>query len=198
MRFCQSFMTELHRHLGEHTDVPAGDIGVGSREIGYLFGQCKRLTNRFEAGVLTGKSTGWGGSYARTEATGYGLVYFLRGMLRARGRAFDGTTVVVSGSGNVALYAIEKVHALGGKVVACSDSSGYIVDEDGIELALLKEVKEIRRVRLTAYTEARKHAVFSTAGPVGVPDQLPAAPAVPQQHVAGLDQLTCRLSRCNS
>ncbi|AEM85684.1 NADP-specific glutamate dehydrogenase [Streptomyces violaceusniger] len=166
MRFCQSFMTELYRHLGEHTDVPAGDIGVGGREIGYLFGQYKRITNRFEAGVLTGKPVGWGGSHARTEATGYGTVFFAHEMLATRGQGFDGRRVVVSGSGNVALYAIEKVHALGGLVVACSDSSGYLVDENGIDLALLKEIKEVRRARLSAYAEAKPSARFSDRGSV--------------------------------
>ncbi|MEV7568574.1 NADP-specific glutamate dehydrogenase [Streptomyces tanashiensis] len=166
MRFCQSFMTELYRHLGEHTDVPAGDIGVGAREIGYLFGQYKRITNRYESGVLTGKPVAWGGSHARTEATGYGAVYFAQEMLATRGEGFDGRRVVVSGSGNVAVYAVEKVHALGGRVVACSDSSGYLVDENGIDLELLKEVKEVRRARLSAYAEARPAAVFSARGTV--------------------------------
>ncbi|MGW7616495.1 NADP-specific glutamate dehydrogenase [Streptomyces antimycoticus] len=166
MRFCQSFMTELYRHLGEHTDVPAGDIGVGGREIGYLFGQYKRITNRFEAGVLTGKPVGWGGSHARTEATGYGTVFFAQEMLATRGQDFDGRRVVVSGSGNVAVYAIEKVHALGGLVVACSDSSGYLVDENGLDLALLKEIKEVRRERLSAYAEAKPSARFSDRGSV--------------------------------
>ncbi|MFJ5842469.1 NADP-specific glutamate dehydrogenase [Streptomyces shenzhenensis] len=166
MRFCQSFMTELHRHLGERTDVPAGDIGVGSREIGFLFGQYKRITNRFEAGVLTGKPVAWGGSHVRTEATGYGAVYFAQEMLATRGKTLDGRRAVVSGSGNVAVYAIEKVQALGGSVVACSDSSGYVVDENGIDLDLLKEVKEIRRARLSAYVEARPTARFSDRGTV--------------------------------
>ncbi|WP_236246189.1 NADP-specific glutamate dehydrogenase [Streptomyces sp. CC210A] len=166
MRFCQSFMTELYRHLGEHTDVPAGDIGVGAREIGYLFGQYRRITNRYESGVLTGKPVGWGGSHARTEATGYGAVYFAQEMLATRGAGFDGRRVVVSGSGNVAVYAVEKVHALGGRVVACSDSSGYVVDEDGIDLDLLKDVKEVRRARLAAYAEARPAARFSARGTV--------------------------------
>lgn len=129
MRFCQSFMTELYRHLGEYTDVPAGDIGVGSREIGYLFGQYKRITNRYESGVLTGKGLGWGGSLVRTEATGYGAAFFADEMLEARGESFDGRRVVVSGSGNVAVYGVEKVHQLGGTAIACSDSSGYVVDE---------------------------------------------------------------------
>jgi glutamate dehydrogenase (NADP+) len=155
MRFCQSFMTELYRHLGEYTDVPAGDIGVGGREIGYLFGQYKRITNRYEAGVLTGKGLAWGGSRARTEATGYGTVYFADEMARHAGRSLDGKRVVVSGSGNVAIYAIEKVTELGGTVVACSDSSGYVVDEDGIDLELVKDLKESRRARIGAYAEER-------------------------------------------
>ena len=155
MRFCQLFTTELYRHLGEHTDVPAGDIGVGAREIGNLFGQYKRITNRYEAGVLTGKPVAWGGSHARTQATGYGAVYCAQEMPGTRGTGFDGRRVVVSGSGNVAVFAIEKVHALGGSVVACSDSSGHLVDEDGIDLELLKEIKEVRRVRISAYAEAK-------------------------------------------
>ncbi|MFG2869629.1 NADP-specific glutamate dehydrogenase [Streptomyces sp. NPDC048338] len=166
MRFCQSFMTELYRHLGEHTDVPAGDIGVGGREIGYLFGQYKRITNRYESGVLTGKPVGWGGSHARTEATGYGAVYFAQEMLATQGDGFDGRRVLVSGSGNVALYAVEKVHALGGRVVACSDSSGYLVDEDGIDLDLLKDVKEVQRARISAYVDAKPSARFSARGTV--------------------------------
>ena len=155
MRFCQSFMTELYRHIGEHTDVPAGDIGVGGREIGYLFGQYKRITNRYESGVLTGKGLSWGGSQVRTEATGYGVVFFVREMLNARGQDLDGKRVVVSGSGNVALYAIDKVHQLGGRVVACSDSAGYVVDEDGIDLELLKEIKGVHRGRVSDYADKR-------------------------------------------
>ncbi|MEJ2870644.1 NADP-specific glutamate dehydrogenase [Actinomycetospora sp. OC33-EN08] len=155
MRFCQSFMTELHRHLGEHTDVPAGDTGVGQREIGYLFGQYKRLTNRYESGVLTGKGLTWGGSRVRTEATGYGLVFFVDEILRASGNSFEGRKVVVSGSGNVAVHAIQKVHQLGGRVIACSDSAGYVVDEDGIDLDLLRDVKEERRGRVSDYAEER-------------------------------------------
>ncbi|MFG3722982.1 NADP-specific glutamate dehydrogenase [Streptomyces massasporeus] len=166
MRFCQAFMTELYRHLGEHTDVPAGDIGVGAREIGYLFGQYKRITNRYDAGVLTGKPVGWGGSHARTEATGYGAVYFAQEMLATRGQHLDGRRVVISGSGNVAVYAAEKVHALGGLVVACSDSSGYVVDEDGLDLDLLKDVKEVRRGRIASYAESRPAARFSARGSV--------------------------------
>ncbi|MFD7963944.1 NADP-specific glutamate dehydrogenase [Streptomyces zaomyceticus] len=186
MRFCQSFMTELYRHLGEHTDVPAGDIGVGAREIGFLFGQYKRITNRYESGVLTGKPVGWGGSHVRTEATGYGAVYFAEEMLATRGQGFDGRRVVVSGSGNVAVYAAEKAHALGGTVVACSDSSGYLVDEDGIDLELLKEVKEVRRARVSAYAEAKPSARFSARGTVyDVPCDI-ALPCATQNEL-GLD-----------
>ncbi|WP_092978640.1 NADP-specific glutamate dehydrogenase [Actinopolyspora lacussalsi] len=166
MRFCQSFMTELHRSLGEHTDVPAGDIGVGGREIGYLFGQYKRITNRHEAGVLTGKSVAWGGSHVRTEATGYGVVYFLQEMLATRGRSLEGRRVVVSGSGNVAVYAVEKASALGATVLACSDSVGYLVDDDGIDPELLKEIREVRGQRLPAYAEARPNARFVESGSV--------------------------------
>ena len=155
MRFCQSFMTELYRHIGEYTDVPAGDIGVGGREIGYLFGQYKRITNRYESGVLTGKGLTWGGSQVRTEATGYGTVFFVNEILKASGDSFDGKRVIVSGSGNVALYAVEKVHQLGGTVVACSDSSGYVVDPAGIDLELLKEIKDVQRERISKYAEAR-------------------------------------------
>ena len=154
MRFCQSFMTELYRHLGEYTDVPAGDIGVGAREIGYLFGQYKRITNRYESGVLTGKGVSWGGSRARTEATGYGTVHFAEAMLGVHGEDFDDRTVVVSGSGNVAIYAVEKAQALGAKVIALSDSSGYVVDETGIDLEVLKDVKEIHRGRVADYADA--------------------------------------------
>jgi glutamate dehydrogenase (NADP+) len=155
MRFCQSFMTELYRHLGEYTDVPAGDIGVGGREIGYLFGQYKRITNRYESGVLTGKGLTWGGSQVRTEATGYGVVFFADEMLRTFGDGFDGKKVAVSGSGNVAQYAIEKVHQLGGRVITCSDSDGYVVDEAGIDLDLLQEIKSDRRGRVQDYATKR-------------------------------------------
>jgi len=155
MRFCQSFMTELYRHIGEYTDVPAGDIGVGGREIGYLFGQYKRITNRYESGVLTGKGLTWGGSQVRPEATGYGAVFFVDEMLKSKGDSFDGKKVLVSGSGNVATYAIEKIHQLGGTVIGCSDSSGYVIDEAGIDLEILKEVKQVRRARLSEYVELR-------------------------------------------
>jgi len=166
MRFCQSFMTELYRHLGEHTDVPAGDIGVGGREIGYLFGQYKRITNRFEAGVLTGKGLAWGGAQVRTEATGYGATFFLAEMLAARGLDLDGRDVVVSGSGNVALFAVEKVTQRGGRVVACPDSGGHVVDPTGLDLDLLKEVKLVERARLTAYAERRPSAHYVEDGSV--------------------------------
>lgn len=155
MRFCQAFMTELQRHLGEYTDVPAGDIGVGGREIGYMFGQYKRLNNRYEAGVFTGKGLAYGGSRARTEATGYGLVYFVQRMLATRNMALDGQRAVVSGSGNVAIHAIEKMRQFGGKVIACSDSNGYVFDDDGIDLDLLKEIKEARRERLSDYARLK-------------------------------------------
>ena len=166
MRFCQSFMTELSRHIGPDTDVPAGDIGVGGREIGYLFGQYKRITNRYDAGVLTGKGLNWGGSFARTEATGYGLVYFAEEMLKARATSFDGKKVVVSGSGNVAIYATEKAQQLGATVIAVSDSSGYVVDEAGIDVALLKDVKEVRRGRVSDYAKERPSARFVSGGSI--------------------------------
>ena len=140
MRFCQSFMSELYRHIGEYTDVPAGDIGVGGREIGYMFGQYKRLTNRFEAGVLTGKGMAYGGSRARTEATGFGLIYFTQAMLKAGGNTFEGKRVSVSGSGNVAIHAMKMARNYGATIVACSDSSGHVVDENGIDLDLIKEI----------------------------------------------------------
>ncbi|EWS80942.1 glutamate dehydrogenase [Brachybacterium phenoliresistens] len=164
MRFCQSFMTELHRHIGEYTDVPAGDIGVGGREIGFLFGQYKRLTNRYEAGVLTGKGLSWGGSLVRTEATGYGATIFADEMLRARGSSLEGRRVAVSGSGNVAIYAIEKTHQLGGTAITASDSSGYVVDEAGIDLELLKQIKEVERGRIAEYAERRGDSARFVAG----------------------------------
>lgn len=155
MRFCQSFMTELFRHIGPDTDVPAGDIGVGGREIGYLFGQYKRLANRFDAGTLTGKGLNWGGSLVRTEATGYGAAIFANEMLKAKGLDFEGRRVLVSGSGNVALYAIEKAQQIGGTAITASDSSGYVVDEGGIDLDLLKQIKEVERGRIREYAERR-------------------------------------------
>jgi glutamate dehydrogenase (NADP+) len=155
MRFCQAFMTELHRHLGEQTDVPAGDIGVGAREIGYLFGQYKRITNRYESGVLTGKGLNWGGAQVRTEASGYGCAYFVQDMLGTRGDALGSGPVVVSGAGNVAIHAIEKVQQLGGHVVACSDTTGRVHDPDGIDIALLKELKLAERRSLSEYASRR-------------------------------------------
>jgi glutamate dehydrogenase (NADP+) len=166
MRFCQSFMTELYRHLGEQTDVPAGDIGVGTRELGYLFGQYKRITNRYESGVLTGKGLSWGGARVRKEATGYGAAFFAQEMLAARGTSLEGKTVVVSGAGNVAIYAAEKCSQLGARVIACSDSNGYVVDERGLNLEVLKQVKEVERGRLTAYAERVPHARHVAGGSV--------------------------------
>jgi len=159
MRFCQSFMTELYRHIGPDLDVPAGDIGTGGREIGYMFGQYKRIRNEF-TGVLTGKGLTFGGSLARTEATGYGLCYFTDEMLRANGKSFEGKTVVISGSGNVAIYATEKATELGAKVVALSDSNGYIHDPDGIDLACIKQLKEIERRRIKDYTATHPKAKY--------------------------------------
>ena len=159
MAFCQSFMTELCKYIGADTDVPAGDIGVGGREIGFLFGQYKRIKGLYE-GVLTGKGLSFGGSLARTEATGYGLLYFTNAMLKANDIDIAGKTILVSGAGNVAIYAIEKAQQLGGKPVTCSDSTGWIYDPEGIDVELLKEVKEVRRERLTAYAEARPSAEY--------------------------------------
>jgi glutamate dehydrogenase (NADP+) len=185
MRFCQSFMTELYRHIGEYTDVPAGDIGVGAREIGYLFGQYKRITNRYESGVITGKGLGWGGALVRTEATGYGAAFFADAMMRARGDAFDGKRFVISGSGNVAVYGIEKVHQLGGTVVACSDSSGYVVDEAGIDLDVLKQVKEHERGRISDYAERVDRAHFVSQGSIwDVPCEV-AVPSATQNELDG-------------
>ena len=160
MRFCHSFMTELSRHIGQDTDIPAGDIGVGAREIGYLFGEYKRLRNAYEAGVLTGKGLGYWGSLARKEATGYGLLYFVRLMLADAGMTIEGKTTVISGSGNVATYAIEKAQELGAHVVACSDSNGYIYDKDGIDLAVVKEIKEVKRGRIKEYINYRPNAEY--------------------------------------
>ena len=160
MRFCQAFMTELYRHIGPDTDVPAGDIGVGGREVGYLFGQYKRIRDEF-TGVLTGKGLAFGGSLARTQATGYGVCYFTQEALKTiKGESFKGKTVAVSGAGNVAIYAIEKAQQLGAKVVTCSDSNGWIYDPEGIDVQLLKDVKEVKRARLTEYAAARKSAEY--------------------------------------
>ena len=152
MRFCQSFMTELYRHIGPDTDVPAGDIGVGGREIGFLFGQYKRIRDEY-SGILTGKGIPFGGSLARTEATGYGLCYFAKEMLADAGKSFEGQRVVISGSGNVATYANQKATQMGGKVIAMSDSNGYIVDENGIDYKVIKEIKEVKRARIKTYLD---------------------------------------------
>jgi glutamate dehydrogenase (NADP+) len=193
MRFCQSLMTELYRHLGEYVDVPAGDIGVGGREIGFLFGQYKRLTNRYEAGVLTGKALAHGGSRARTEATGYGNTYFVQAMLETKGASFEGRRVVVSGSGNVALYTIEKVQSFGGKVIACSDSSGYVLDENDIDFELLKEIKDVRRERIAEYARRRGAGTHFIASEKGTIWEVPcdvAMPSATQNELSGKDART--------
>ncbi|OGO82322.1 MAG: glutamate dehydrogenase [Clostridiales bacterium GWD2_32_19] len=160
MRFCQSFMTELERHIGENTDVPAGDMGTGAREIGYMYGQYRRLRNDF-TGVLTGKGLTWGGSLARTEATGYGLCYLMDEALKAKGKSFKEATVVISGSGNVAIYATQKIHKLGGKVVALSDSNGYIYDPEGIKLETVQKIKEVERKRISEYIKYHPNAKYT-------------------------------------
>jgi len=173
MRFCQSYMTELYRHIGELTDVPAGDIGVGAREIGFLFGQYKRITNRYESGVLTGKSPSWGGALVRREATGYGAVFFAEEMLKVRKQSIEGKTCIVSGSGNVAIYAIEKLQMLGAKVVACSDSNGFIHDKNGLDLEIIKHLKDVERCRIEKYTEHHPHAQYIANGNIwSVPCEL--------------------------
>ena len=185
MRFCQSFMTELARHIGPDTDVPAGDIGVGGREIGYMFGQYKRLTNRYDAGVLTGKPVAWGGSLARTEATGYGTVLFAQSMLATKGDSLEGKKVSVSGAGNVAIYAIEKLQQLGATPITFSDSSGYVVDEKGVDLELLKQVKEVERGRVADYVARRPGARLVTEGrPWDVPVDV-ALPCATQNELDG-------------
>jgi glutamate dehydrogenase (NADP+) len=187
MRFCQAFMTELHRHLGEDTDVPAGDIGVGEREIGFMFGQYRRITNRFAAGTLTGKGLAIQGLLGRKQATGWGLAIFVEEMLRARGGSLDGARVVVSGSGNVAIHAIEKVTELGGTVVACSDSGGAVVDERGIDLELLEQVKEVERGRMSDYAERRRGARHEAGENVwGVPCDV-ALPCATQNELTAAD-----------
>jgi len=190
MRFCQSFMTELYRNLGECTDVPAGDVGVGAREIGYLFGQYKRITNRYESGVITGKGIDWGGALVRTEATGYGAALFVQEMLAVRNTSLEGRTAIVSGSGNVAIYAAEKLQQLGATVVACSDSSGTIHDADGLDVHLLKQVKEVERERLDAYADRRRSARYVPKGDIW---QVPCDVAVPsatQNELSGKDAVT--------
>ncbi|MGL5978458.1 MAG: NADP-specific glutamate dehydrogenase, partial [Erysipelotrichaceae bacterium] len=160
MRFCQSFMSELYRHVGADTDVPAGDIGVGGREVGYLFGQYKRLSNQY-TGTLTGKGVGWGGSLIRTEATGYGLLYFMEAMLADKNESMEGKRVVISGSGNVSIYAAQKAIAMGATVVAMSDSAGYIYDENGIHLSTIKQLKEVQRARISNYTNYHPTASYT-------------------------------------
>jgi glutamate dehydrogenase (NADP+) len=191
MRFCQSFMTELYRHIGEYTDVPAGDIGVGGREIGYLFGQYKRITNRYESGVLTGKGVSWGGSLVRPEATGYGVVLFVEEMLKTRGLSLDGQRVIVSGSGNVAINAIAKAQSLGANVVACSDSQGYVVDETGIDVSLLREVKEVERGRMTDYAKRRgSSATYVPGGSIWDAGATVALPCATQNELDDADAAT--------
>ena len=184
MRFCQSFMTELYKYIGPDRDVPAGDIGVGGREVGYLFGQYKRLTTQYQ-GVLTGKGLTFGGSLARTEATGYGLVYIVNEMVKAAGRTLEGQTIVVSGSGNVAQYAIEKAQQLGAKVVTCSDSNGYVYDPAGINLDVVMDIKQVRRARISEYVKEVPTATY-VAGekPWGVPCDI-ALPCATQNEING-------------
>lgn len=187
MRFCQSFMNELYRHLGEHTDVPAGDIGVGGREIGYLFGQYRKITNRHESGMFTGKGTAWGGAEVRTEATGYGAVFFAQEMLAVHGESLEGKRVGISGSGNVAIYAIQKATQLGATAVTASDSSGYVVDDAGIDLDLLRQLKEVERARIVEYAKRRPSARFVEGGSVWeVPVDI-AVPSATQNEVSLAD-----------
>ena len=196
MRFCQSFMTELYRHIGPDKDVPAGDIGVGGREIGFLFGQYKRLQNEY-SGVLTGKGLTYGGSLARTQATGYGLCYFTDEMLKANGKSFKGQTVVVSGSGNVAIYAVEKATELGAKVVAMSDSNGYVYDKDGIDLAIVKQLKEVERKRIKEYVTLKPSAEYheGSHGIWGVKCDI-ALPCATQNEVNGEDAKKLAANGC--
>ena len=189
-------MTELYRHISDHTDVPAGDIGVGGREIGYMFGQYKRISNRYEAGVLTGKGLQWGGSLVRTEATGYGATYFVNEMLKTRNDSIEGKTCIVSGSGNVAIYTIEKIHQLGGKVVACSDSNGVIHDEKGIDVGLVKQLKEVQRRRIKDYAEHYRHATYLPGGTIWeIPCQV-AMPSATQNEINGKDAETLVKNGC--
>lgn len=185
MRFCQSFMTELQRHIGDKIDVPAGDIGVGGREIGYLFGQYRRINNVYESGVLTGKGLQWGGSLVRTEATGYGAVYFTQEMMSAEGERLDGAKVIVSGSGNVAIYAIAKAQELGATVVGFSDSSGYVSTPDGVDVELLKDVKEKRRERVSEYAKDASEAEFHENGNIWEIEADVALPCATQNELDG-------------
>ena len=196
MRFCQGFMIELFRHLGEYVDVPAGDIGVGGRELGYMFGQYKRITNRYESGVLTGKGLGWGGSLVRREATGYGATFFVREMLKVRRDSLEGKTAVVSGSGNVSIYTMEKLAQLGAKVVACSDSNGVVYHEKGIDLALVKRLKEVERRRIADYTTYHKDAEYTAGGNIwAIPCQV-AMPSATQNEINGKDARTLVKNGC--
>ena len=187
MRFCQSFMSELFRHIGDQTDVPAGDIGVGAREIGFLFGMYKKLTNKYELGTLTGKGTDWGGSHGRTEATGFGCVYFAREMLALKQESMENKVCVVSGSGNVALYAIKKIQDLGGRVVACSQSNGTLFDPQGIDFAALRMLKEVERQRLEKYLDIHPHAEFREGKKVWEIDCDAAFPCATQNEIQGED-----------
>ena len=195
MRFCQSFMTELSRHIGPNTDVPAGDIGVGGREIGYMFGQYKRLRNEF-SGTLTGKGLKWGGSLVRTEATGYGLCYFTQAMLQEHGTSFEGKTVVISGSGNVAIYACEKATQLGAKVVALSDSNGYVYDPNGIQLDVVKDIKEVKRGRIKEYAERVEGAVYHEGKGIWSVKCDIALPCATQNELNGEDAKTLAANGC--
>jgi glutamate dehydrogenase (NADP+) len=189
-------MTELHRHIGEHTDIPAGDIGVGTREVGFMFGQYKRLTNRWEAGVITGKGLNWGGSLVRNEATGYGAAFFVDEMLKARKDTFEGKICTVSGSGNVAIHTIEKIHQLGGKCIACSDSSGVILHENGLDLDLIKQLKEVERRRIKDYAEYHKDAVYRENGNIWeIPCQV-AMPSATENELNGKDAETLVKNGC--
>ncbi len=190
MRFCQAFMDELHRHISDKCDIPAGDIGVGNREIGYMFGHYKRLKNRYEMGVFTGKNVAWGGSLVRKEATGYGCVYFAQEMMLAHNKDFAGKTAVVSGSGNVALYAIKKLQELNVKVVACSDSDGYIYDEQGLNFETLRQLKEEQRERLSRYVEIHKNAQYKAKGNIW---EVPCQMAFPCATQNELDEASAKL-----
>ena len=196
MHFCQSFMTELWRIISEHTDVPAGDIGVGGREIGYLFGQYKRLTKKFEAGVITGKGLDYGGSQVRPEATGYGCTYFVQEMLATRKTSFDGKKVVVSGSGNVAIYTLQKVTQLGGKVIAMSDSNGVIYDEKGIDFETIRTLKEVQRRRIQDYCQYHKGATYTPNGNIWKIRCHVAMPSATENEITGKDAKTLVKNGC--
>ena len=196
MRFCQSFMNELYRHIGDQTDVPAGDIGVGSREIGFLFGQYKKLTNRYELGTLTGKGEGWGGSEGRKEATGFGCVYFATEMLGVRDDSLEGKTCVVSGSGNVALYAMRKIQDLGGMVVACSQSDGTLYDPSGINFETVRMLKEVERKRLQEYVELHANAEFREGRKVWEVECDAAFPCATQNEILECDAKTLLANGC--